>query len=85
MRATRSMLRPVLVVEDHADSREMLCAFLAVSAFPCVSVTSATDALLALRTQRPWLILLDLMMPEMDGVAFREQQRQLDATLAWWR
>ena len=61
MRATRSMLRPVFVVEDHADSRQMLCAFLAVSGFPCVSVTSAKDALLELQTQRPWLIMLDLI------------------------
>lgn len=32
---------------------------------------------LALTSHRPRLIVLDLMMPEMDGRRFREQQRQL--------
>lgn len=73
-----SEARPVLVVEDHDDSRQMLCDFLGSVGIPCVTATDGNAALLALRTHRPGLILLDLMMPEMDGRRFRQEQLQLE-------
>jgi len=63
---------PVLVIEDHEDSRHMICDFFATVGIPCVTAADGRDALAALIAHRPSLILLDLMMPEMDGVAFRE-------------
>ena len=72
-------MRPVLVVEDDVDIRETLVDALEDSGFAAVSAANGRDALDILRTQkpRPCVILLDLMMPEMDGRAFREAQRQM--------
>ena len=69
--------RPVLVVEDHRDSLQMMCDFLESAGVPCVTATDGRSALQALRVHRPCLILLDLMMPEMDGFQFRETQQAL--------
>jgi two-component system chemotaxis response regulator CheY len=75
--ATGAKVRPVLVVEDHDDSRQLLCDLLASADIPCVTATDGNAALLALRVHRPRVILLDLMMPEMDGRKFRQEQQQL--------
>jgi CheY-like chemotaxis protein len=74
----RHLSRPVLVVEDNADSRQMMCDFLQATGFPCVSVSDALAALIALQNHRPWLILPDLMMPDMDGAGFRDKQLRLE-------
>lgn len=70
--------RHVLVVDDDRDIRETLAELLADEGY---HVSVAADGLEALRVlaearARPDLILLDLMMPNMDGFEFRE--RQLD-------
>jgi DNA-binding response OmpR family regulator len=72
-----SEVRPVLVVEDHDDSRQMLCDFLGSVGIPCLTAADGNAALLALKAHRPRLILLDLMMPEMDGQRFRQEQLDL--------
>lgn len=77
------MVRPVLVVEDHGDSRQLLEDFLGCAGIPIVTAANGAEALLRLRESRPCLILLDLWMPEMDGWRFREEQQRLaDITLA---
>jgi signal transduction histidine kinase/DNA-binding response OmpR family regulator len=61
---------PVLVVEDDADTREMLQRMLEREGF---SVTEAADGRAGLERvaeQRPSLILLDLLMPQMNGFEF---------------
>ncbi len=74
---------PVLVVEDDAEIRDSLLEILGESGYRVVGVTNGHEALRMLRTLRPLpcFILLDLMMPVMDGQAFREQQLE-DAALA---
>ncbi|HEV8624763.1 MAG TPA: response regulator [Acidimicrobiia bacterium] len=66
----RDQAAPVLVVEDDADTREMLQRMLEREGF---SVTEAADGRAGLERvaeQRPSLILLDLLMPEMNGFEF---------------
>ncbi|MGH9009336.1 MAG: response regulator [Acidimicrobiia bacterium] len=61
---------PVLVVEDDADTREMLQRMLEREGF---SVTQAADGRAGLERvaeARPSLILLDLLMPQMNGFEF---------------
>jgi CheY-like chemotaxis protein len=65
----------VLVVEDDPDLRETLID--ALSSFGCTAAAACNgrDALDQLRAgARPQVILLDLMMPVMDGWEFRKQQ-----------
>ncbi len=72
---------PILVVDDDTDLRETLGELLHEEGFePCLCENGRT-ALACLRTgRRPRLILLDLMMPEMNGWQFREEQLK-DAAL----
>jgi CheY-like chemotaxis protein len=60
----------VLVIDDITDCREPLARFLSYVGYKTASAASAAEALTYLQTHLPDLILLDLMMPEMDGVDF---------------
>jgi CheY-like chemotaxis protein len=72
----------ILVVEDNAATREALALILEGSGYEVQTAAHGRAALDHLQTgQRPDLILLDLMMPVMDGWQFRVVQRS-DADLA---
>jgi CheY-like chemotaxis protein len=66
---------PVLVVEDDADLREMMRRTLENGGWAVIEAANGRVALERLIEQRPELILLDLMMPEMDGFQFLEEVR----------
>ncbi len=70
MNATTS----ILVVEDHADLREMLTVLLESEGFGVRTAVNGAEALARLEEARPALILLDLMMPVMSGDEFRRRQ-----------
>ena len=67
--------RPVLVVEDDATTREMLQHLLLQEGWPVRAAENGRAALECLSESLPQLILLDLLMPEMDGFEFVEQLR----------
>jgi signal transduction histidine kinase/CheY-like chemotaxis protein len=71
----------VLVIEDDADTRDMLRRLLDKEGWVVTEATNGRVALERVAERQPELILLDLMMPEMDGFAFIEALRQQDA----WR
>jgi two-component system alkaline phosphatase synthesis response regulator PhoP len=60
-------LTTVLVAEDEADIRELLVDILADAGYEVICVDDGTKALNAARSQRPDIVLLDVMMPGMDG------------------
>jgi CheY-like chemotaxis protein len=64
----------VLVVEDDLDSREVMRMVLEASGYQVLEAGDGAEALVVARAHRPRLILLDLMMPGMDGFQFRESQ-----------
>jgi len=67
----------VLVVEDDPATREALVVFLRHEGYPAESVNDGQQALARLRDKKPpSLVLLDLMLPVMDGFEFRVQQLQ---------
>jgi CheY-like chemotaxis protein len=72
--------RNVLIVEDDADTREMLATLLSTRGFHAVSAEDGLEALHLLRTVRrrapdvPCLVLLDLKMPRLGGHEFRRAQ-----------
>jgi DNA-binding response OmpR family regulator len=57
----------ILVVDDEPDVLELLEFNLAGAGFSVVSGLNGLDAINKARTHKPDLIILDLMMPEMDG------------------
>ncbi len=72
----------ILVVEDDRDLRDSLCEALELEGYVAVCAENGQAALRHLATgARPCLILLDLMMPVMDGWTFREEMMK-DASLA---
>jgi two-component system phosphate regulon response regulator PhoB len=58
----------VLVVDDERDILELVEYNLQKEGFAVTSVTSGEDALAATRTKLPDLVLLDLMLPGLDGL-----------------
>jgi CheY-like chemotaxis protein len=62
--------QPVLVVDDDADVRELFRRTLARDQMPVIEAANGEEALRQLRAQKPSVILLDLMMPVMDGFEF---------------
>jgi CheY-like chemotaxis protein len=67
--------RSVLIVEDDEDTREAVAGFLADRGLETLIARNGAEALdLLKKGVRPTLILLDLMMPVMDGWHFRKAQ-----------
>src|ERR687888_179468 len=66
--------RRVLVVDDDRDLRELLGAVLSSAGYEVLMAENGAAALSVLRTALPDLIILDLMMPVMNGWQFREAQ-----------
>jgi two-component system, OmpR family, response regulator len=61
------MPRTVLVVDDERDTNDILASLVQARGFEPVQVHSGSQALMALAQRQPDLILLDLMLPDLDG------------------
>jgi len=68
--------QPVLIVEDNLQTRELLRRNLADKGWKTVEAENGRIALEKLKTISPALILLDLLMPEMDGFEFLDVLRE---------
>jgi CheY-like chemotaxis protein len=66
----------ILVVEDDPGSRRAMQNILEDSGYAVAAVGTITDALHALRQSQPSLIVLDLMLPDMEGWDFRARQKR---------
>jgi CheY-like chemotaxis protein len=68
----------IMVVDDEEGIRQLLTMFLAHNGYTAVSFSNGAKALAHLQesSELPELILLDMMMPVMDGAAFRHAQMQ---------
>src|SRR4051812_31037105 len=75
------MSRYVLIVEDDEDCAHMLALWLSMEGYEVSEARNGLAALDAFRGRRPCLVLLDLMMPIMNGFEFRREQLK-DPTLA---
>jgi CheY-like chemotaxis protein len=73
--------RPVLVVDDDAELRGLVRRVLEREGYGVLEAENGTIALARARERPPGLVLLDLMMPEMDGFEFLEAFRREEA---WW-
>jgi DNA-binding response OmpR family regulator len=71
--------RQVLVVDDDPSIQGFLAEALADEGYGVRTAGNGREALAILCEWRPDLILLDLMMPEMDGWTFRGEQREMQS------
>ncbi|MGB8648688.1 MAG: response regulator transcription factor [Anaerolineae bacterium] len=73
------MSQTILVVDDKLSVREMLQDYLSTQGFRVVTAADGQEALYVARYEKPDLVLLDIMMPQMDGYhflpAFRRESR----------
>ena len=69
----------ILLVEDDAPTREVMGAMLRKEGWTVHEAIDGREALDVLERQRPHLILLDLMMPNMDGFEFTATLRRNEA------
>jgi signal transduction histidine kinase/CheY-like chemotaxis protein len=67
---------PVLLVEDDATTRDMMRANMEREGWKVSEAENGRVALERMERERPRLIVLDLMMPEMDGFEFAARVRQ---------
>lgn len=74
------MVQTVLVVDDDVTLREMARFYLEREGYRVVEAANGRDALYVARYEKPDLVLLDLMMPEMGGYDFvRLYRKESDA------
>ncbi len=59
--------KTVMIVEDEPDIIMLLKRSLSSKPFTILEANSGTEALQSLKTKNPDLIILDIMMPDMDG------------------
>ena len=64
------MAQVVLVVDDSENLRQLVKMYLAQEGYRVVTATNGREALFVAREEKPDLIILDLMMPEMGGYDF---------------
>ncbi len=58
----------ILVIEDYSDTRELLSGMLRYKGFRVIEAEDGLEGLLKAGANYPDLIILDLALPEMDGV-----------------
>ena len=74
--------RPVLVVDDDVAFRQLLRRMLESEGYAIVEAENGRQALERLQDLSPSVILLDLMMPEMDGFEFASEFRRHEGSRA---
>ena len=70
------MAKTILVVDDKASVRTLVRDYLIAENFRVVTASNGRDALFVARDEKPDLILLDIMMPEMTGYEFLQAYRK---------
>ena len=64
------MARTILVVDDSESLRTMVKSYLVQEGFRVVTASNGREAIFVARDEKPNLILLDIMMPELGGYEF---------------
>jgi signal transduction histidine kinase len=72
----------LLIVDDERAQMRALCDTLKLEGYATQGFNSAREALAALRPGEIDLLITDLMMPEMDGIALSNAVRQVDPTVS---
>ena len=69
----------ILIAEDHLDSRAALAELLRAFGYEVLEAANGREAVELAREAFPDLVLMDIMMPEMDGFAATRELRRSGA------
>lgn len=82
MTLTRATQNHILMIDDDADLNALVSEYLERFGHRLVSATSATRGMAELRRERPDLIILDIMLPDTDGLSLcREIRSEFDVPI----
>lgn len=68
----------ILVVDDEQDVCDMLEKFLTIKGYEVYTALSGEDALAMVKKEKPHIVLLDIIMPKMDGIECLERIKEID-------
>ena len=71
----------IAIVDDEPDMRESISQWLVLSGFETETFASAEDALKVIGSDWPGIVVSDIRMPGMDGMAFLKRLMGLDSNL----
>ena len=73
--------KTVLIIEDEEDAAELFAEMMRVSGFRVIKTSKSVPAIAMMNTEKPDVVLLDIMMPEISGLDILRQMRR-DPNLA---
>src|SRR5512141_1999185 len=76
---SRDPIPKILLVEDFDDTRLMMKLWLQRNGYLVIEAESGEEAILAAEREHPDLIIMDMMMPGMNGLDATQQIRQYQA------
>nr|HMQ42526.1 response regulator [Paracoccus sp. (in: a-proteobacteria)] len=71
----------IAIVDDEPDMRESISQWLVLSGFNTVTFATAEDALKEIGADWPGVVISDIRMPGMDGMAFLKRLMSIDSAL----
>jgi two-component system, OmpR family, response regulator VanR len=73
-----NLLKTILIVDDEPDVLEVVEMLLISEKYRVLKATNGIEALEVVSEETPDLVILDIMMPEMDGVETCKNMRKMD-------
>jgi CheY-like chemotaxis protein len=73
-------MKKILIIEDHEEMQHRLVRQVEIMGFMAKPVRNVEDAFKVVLTEKPDLILMDLMMPQVDGLRFTQVLRARPTT-----
>jgi two-component system alkaline phosphatase synthesis response regulator PhoP len=72
--------KKILIVEDETDIAQLVKLYLEKDGFRTAIATTGAESLKLIKTDRPDMVILDLMLPEMDGLEICKKIRSVPDT-----
>jgi two-component system alkaline phosphatase synthesis response regulator PhoP len=81
---TASPSRPILVVDDDPKIVRLVRTYLERAGYRVTEAADGRSAISAIALEMPLLVVLDVMLPEVDGIAVLKAVRRTDRTQHLW-